>query len=68
MPYSMRSLKFTKNWPVDGVPKLPGYRQAVHPNGRVAMRRRWRLAVRDVYVRYNDGNASDGELSGSGPT
>ena len=68
MPYPIWSLMFPKNWPVDGPPQLPGYRQAAHPNGRAAMRRRWRRAARDVYVRYDDGNASDGELSESGPT
>ena len=57
--YPMRSLEFPKNWPVDGPPQLPGYRQAARPNGRAAIRRRRRRMARDVFVPHDDGNGGD---------
>ena len=58
--YPMRSLEFPKNWPVDGPPQLPGYRQAARPNGRAAIRRRRRRRMaRDVFVPHDDGNGGD---------
>ncbi len=64
--YPKRSLEFSKDWPVDGPPQLPGYRQAAHPNGRAAMRRRRRRAARDVFIPHDDGNG--GNVSEPGAT